>query len=178
METIKNIKNQKEKIISYWSDEKEKAKKAYQEIYDKEKEMLDVCEKAEKTLKDAILKYKTAVTEKTVELSAKALPYKEQEIQDILNDTTISEEEKSNDVELLENLPYFSTNYFPKIKGLNFQKRWNIKVLDEKSVPAYFDDCEIRPIKTAKILEMRKQNPNINIPGIEFYQQENVIIKK
>ena len=73
VETIKNIKNQKEKIISYWSDEKEKAKKAYQEIYDKEKEMLDVCEKAEKTLKDAILKYKTAVTEKRHPMIPKAI---------------------------------------------------------------------------------------------------------
>lgn len=56
---LKSMKNHRKKIVEFWQDAKEAAKKAYKEICLKEKEMLEICDETEKILKNEILCYKT-----------------------------------------------------------------------------------------------------------------------
>ena len=43
--------------------------------------------------------------------------------------------------------------------------------------PCFFDGIEIREINTKKLLEIRKKTPEVKIPGVEFYQDENLVIR-
>lgn len=183
MDFLKNIKQHRNKIMEYWKGAKETAKKTYTEIVTKEKEMLEVCDISENEIKKEILSYKLLMENRAKNLKEESEVFKSQEIQSLLEETQSGNlndeelEEKVNELEMIKNLEPFNTKYFPAIKGLSFQKRWQAKILDGKLVPPYFQDIEIRPIKTSKLLEIRKANPNVKISGIEFYQQETVSIK-
>ena len=59
LEMLKTIKKNKTMISDYWKEAKESAKKTYQNILSKERQMLDICERCEADLKDKILKYDT-----------------------------------------------------------------------------------------------------------------------
>lgn len=61
-EILKAVKKHKENITSYWKSAKALAKKTYQDILLKEKQMLNICENSEKILKDKVLKYKQILT--------------------------------------------------------------------------------------------------------------------
>ena len=57
LEMLKTIKKHKTMITGYWKEAKESAKKTYQNIVSKERQMLDICERCETELKDKVLKY-------------------------------------------------------------------------------------------------------------------------
>ena len=57
------------------------------------------------------------------------------------------------------------------------QKRFKCKVTDNKLVPCFFNEVEIREINTKKLLEIRKENPDVKIPRVKFYHDESVVIK-
>ena len=54
---VKAIKKHREIIIEYWREAKESAKKTYHEISSKEKSMLNICDSAEKSIRDKITRY-------------------------------------------------------------------------------------------------------------------------
>ena len=60
---------------------------------------------------------------------------------------------------------------------ISTQKRFKCRVTDNKLVPCFFDGIEIREINTKKLLEIRKKAPEVKIPGVEFYQDESVVIR-
>ena len=78
---------------------------------------------------------------------------------------------------MIENLERYTEKIFKNQNGISTQKRWQVRILDNKSVPAFFGEIEIREINTKKLLEIRRQNLNVKISGVEFYQVENVLIK-
>ena len=82
-------------------------------------------------------------------------------------------EEKIRQSEIINNLG----EHKPKFEGISFRKTWQVNVIDNKLVPTYYNGEEIRPINTKKLLELRKENPNIKIDGIEFYQSETAIVR-
>lgn len=183
-EIIKAIRKQKERIIEYWKNTKESAKKAYQAISNKEKEMLEICENSEKLLKDKVLNYKQMQEKKQQELIKQAEIERKTQIEKVLNEAMelknqgnykqakmkLAESEKLKHINL-------SLDLFSKENKITTQKRWKCKVTDNKSVPCFFNGVEIREINTKKLLEIRKENPSIKIPGIEFYQEENLVIR-
>lgn len=78
---------------------------------------------------------------------------------------------------MIENLEKYTAKVFQKQDGIITQKRWQVRITDNESVPAFFNGIEIREINTKKLSEIRKENPNVKIPGVEFYQRENIVIK-
>ena len=70
-----------------------------------------------------------------------------------------------------------SLNLHKSQNKINTQKRFKCKVTDNKLVPCFFNEVEIREVNTKKLLEIRKENPGVEIPGVKFYQDESVIIK-
>lgn len=183
-EIIKAIRKQKERIIEYWKNAKESAKKAYQAISNKEKEMLEICENSEKLLKEKILTYKQRQEKRQKELLNQAEDSRKNQLKNILAETSELEkqgkyeeaERKSAESEKLKRIN-LSLDLFSKENKITTQKRWKCKVTDNKSVPCFFNGVEIREINTKKLLEIRKENPSIKIPGIEFYTEENLIIR-
>ncbi len=183
-EVIKAIRKQKERIIEYWKNTKESAKKAYQAISNKEKEMLEICENSEKLLKDKVLSYKQIQEKKQKELLDQAENNRKSQLKSILAE--VSELQKQGDpgqaeIKLSESKKFKRINLtfdlFAKENKITTQKRWKCKVTDNKLVPCFFNGVEIRKINIKKLLEIRKENPNVKIPGMEFYQDESVVIR-
>lgn len=179
-EIIKAIRKQKERIIEYWKNTKESAKKAYQAVLNKEKEMLEICENSEKLLKEKILTY----NQRQKELLNQGENSRKNQLKNILAETSELEkqgkyeeaERKLAESEKLKRIN-LSLDLFSKENKITTQKRWKCKVTDNKSVPCFFDGIEIREINTKKLLEVRKKDPEVTIPGVEFYTEENLIIR-
>ncbi len=183
-EIIKAIRKQKERIIEYWKNTKESAKKAYQAISNKEKEMLEICENSEKLLKEKILTYNQRQEKRQKELIDRAEDSRKNQLKNILAEAFELEkqgkykeaERKLAESEKLKRIN-LSLDLFSKENKITTQKRWKCKVTDNKSVPCFFDGIEIREINTKKLLEVRKKDPEVTIPGVEFYTEENLIIR-
>lgn len=183
-EIIKAIRKQKERIIEYWKNTKESAKKAYQAISNKEKEMLEICENSEKLLKEKILTYNQRQEKRQKELIGRAEDSRKNQFKNILAEASELEkqgkykeaERKLAESEKLKRIN-LSLDLFSKENKITTQKRWKCKVTDNKSVPCFFDGIEIREINTKKLLEVRKKDPEVTIPGVEFYTEENLIIR-
>lgn len=183
-EIIKAIRKQKERIIEYWKNTKESAKKAYQAISNKEKEMLEICENSEKLLKEKILTYNQRQEKRQKELIDQAEDSRKNQLKNILAEASELEkqgkykeaERKLAESEKLKRIN-LSLDLFSKENKITTQKRWKCKVTDNKSVPCFFDGIEIREINTKKLLEVRKKDPEVTIPGVEFYTEENLIIR-
>lgn len=184
-EVLKGVKSHRAKIIEYWKTAKESTKKAYQEIVSKEKQMLSICDKIEKNLKSEILSYKSTQERNALKLSDEAEQYRKQEVEKLLDESIEAQESgdeekaqsKLRQAEMIENLESFTSKIFQSPSGITTQKRWQCRVTDNKLVPAFFNGIEIREISTKKLLELRKVNPGIKIPGVEFYQSENIAIR-
>lgn len=185
IEILQGVKVHREKIIKYWKSPKESAKRAYDEIRSKEKEMLKICDETTKNLKKEILCYKTLQEKKAAKLSIEAEKYRSQEVDKLLNESIeaqqngdeIEAESKFRQAEMIENLEKYTTKYFQKADGMAVQRRWQSRITNHKLVPAYFNGIEIREINTQKLLEIRKQQPSVKIPGVEFYQSETIAIR-
>lgn len=183
-EMIKAIRKHKQIIIEYWKNAKESAKKAYQDISSKEKEMLEVCETSEKLLKDKILKYKQTQDEKQKKLILQAENKQKNRVEEVLNEAINLESQgkyeearlKLAESEKLERIS-LSLGLSKNQNKINTQNRFKCKVTDNKLVPCFFDGIEIREINTKKLLEIRKKTPEVKISGVEFYQDESVVIR-
>lgn len=185
IEILRGIKEHKGKVIDYWKTAKEAARKAYKEIVSKEKEMLEICGEAEANLKNEILIYKRFREQKAIKISDEAEKYRQEEVNKLLNESVEAEqngdketaESKFRQAEMIENLEKYTAKVFQNPDGIITQKRWQVRITDNKSVPVFWGGIEIRETNTKKLLEIRKENPNVQIPGVEFYQMESVVIK-
>ena len=184
IEMLKNIKRHKNMIVDYWKEAKESAKKTYQNIVLKERQMLDICEKCETELKDKILKYdvlKRSYEDKLLKAANRDRMF---EVQELLEEAKVLEErgnlskaeEKFKLAEKLRNTK-ISFDKEKYLKGLLFQERTKCEIIDRKLVPSFFKGLEIREVNTKKILEIKRENPEIDIPGIKFYKEKSVAIR-
>lgn len=183
-DVIRAIRKHKEIIVEYWKNAKESAKKAYQDISLKEKEMLEICDVSEKLLKDKILKYKQIQDEKQKELILQAENERKNQVEEVLNEAVNLENQgkyKEAELKLAESEKLkrisLSLDLSQNENKINTQKRWKCKVTDNKLVPCFFNGIEIREINTKKLLEIKRKNPEVKIPGVEFYKDENLIIR-
>jgi len=181
---VRAIKKHKDIIIEYWREAKESAKKTYHEISSKEKSMLNICDSAEKSIRDKITRYNLLKKACRDEMIHQANKEKTLLIKHILDEAKECQdhgdlqeaEEKFSQAEKLQNIE-ISLSEKSCIKGITTQKRFKCRVTDNKLVPCFFDGVEIREINTKKLLEIRKENPSIQIPGVEFYQEEILMIR-
>lgn len=183
-EILKALKKHKENITNYWKSAKESAKKTYQNILFKEKQMINVCENSEKVLKDKILSYKQIQAIRYQKLINQAEIERKNQIKKVLSEALNlkirgkCEESKLkfSELEKLERAK-LSLNLHKSPNKINTQKRFKCKVTDNKLVPCFFNEVEIREIDTKKLLDIRKENPDIEIPGVKFYIEENLVMR-
>ena len=167
LEILKGIKRHRAKVVEYWYNTKGLARKAYKEICFKEKEMLKICNETERILKNEILSYKAIKEKNATKLSYEAEKHRQQEVDKLLNESVEAQENgdeetskcKLQQAEMIENLEKHTAKIFQKPDGITTQKRWQVRILDNKSVPAFFNEMEIREINLKKLLEIRKLNP-------------------
>ena len=146
--------------------------------------MLSVCEQSEKNLKEKILKYKQTQDEKYQDLISHAEIERRSQVKMILNEAQKLQNQgnfqqaknKFNEAKKLKRIN-LSLDLHQKENKISTQKRFKCKVTDNKLVPCFFDGIEIREINTKKLLEIKRKNSQVEIPGVEFYKEENLIIR-
>ncbi len=184
LEMLKTIRKHKTMISDYWKEAKESAKKTYQNIVSKERQMLDICEKCETDLKDKILKYDTLRKSYENRLLKEANRDRMFEVQELLEEAKVFQEKgdlprAEERFKLAEKLAHIKIDFDKEkyLKGLLFQERTKCEIVDNKLVPSFFNGLEIREVNTKKILEIKHKNPEIDIPGIKFYKEKSVAVR-
>lgn len=184
LEMLKTIKKHKTMITDYWKEAKESAKKTYQNIVSKERQMLDICERCETELKDKVLKYVMLKKSYESKLLKEADKDRMFEVQELLEEAKVLEEKgdlpkAEEKFKLAEKLAHVKISFDKEkyLKGLLFQERTKCEIVNNKLVPPFFKGFEIREINTKKILEIKHKNPEIDIPGIKFYKEKSVAIR-
>lgn len=145
---IKQVKAEhKEEIANYHN--------LHKEAKAKEKEALEPLEKAKEVLKKAIGTYMSEQDKKRLEAEKK-----QQEEIDFYGVALTEIEDK------------------PKLNGTHVRKTWKARVVDESKVPVKFGNHVIRPIDISKLNDIAKfEEGKAVIDGVEFYQEETVVIK-
>ena len=184
LEMLKTIRKHKTMIADYWKEAKESAKKTYQNIVSKERQMLDICERCETDLKDKILKYDTLRKSYENKLLKEANRDRMFEVQELLEEAKVFQEKgdlprAEERFKLAEKLAHIKIDFDKEkyLKGLLFQERTKCETVDNKLVPSFFKGLEIREINTKKILEIKHKNTEINIPGIKLYKEKSVAVR-
>ena len=184
-EFLKRVKGTEKEVKSYWKPAKDAAAKAHKEICQKEKAMLSICESAEKVLKTKMLAYSQKVEADRRAAEEAARKAAQEESDRLLAEA--AKAEKSGDsasatvnmamAEQMENVKPAVQVAAPKVQGVSTKKVWKVRVNDEKAVPAYANGICIRPIDERALLQLRKLNPNVEIPGCEFFQTEQLAVR-
>jgi hypothetical protein len=141
-------------VKSNHKDEIAKYHELHKEAKAKEKEELKPLENAKVILKNAIGKYMKEVEQRQLELS------KQQEEEQELFGEIITKESK------------------PDLQGTHVRKTWKARVIDESKVPVMYGNHVIRTIDMSKLNDIAKYTQGqAVIDGVEFYQDESVIIR-
>lgn len=182
---LKRIKGAEKEVKSYWKPAKDAAAKAHKEICAKEKAMLSICESAEQTLKQKMLTYSTKIEAERRAAEEAARKAAQEESDRLLAEAAKAEE--SGDTmqatanmamaEQVESIKPAVQVAAPKVQGVSKKKIWKVQVIDAEKVPRYIAGICIRPIDERALLQLRKLNPNIEIPGVTFFQTEQLAIR-
>ncbi len=184
-ELLKQVKQMQKTITAYWEPMRVSAKKTYDDVLAKKKEMLEPMNAAEKVLKKKMGAY-------TLDLERKARE-KEEERRKEAEEAAAKKLEEAVELEsrgdvgaaefaMVEAEMY--DNYAdtvtikaeaPKVSGVSSQKTWKIKAIDSSKVPVMFNGVELRPVDEKAVLRLVKASKGqISIPGVEI--EEDVVL--
>lgn len=128
--------------------------KLHKEAKAKEKEELKPLEDAKKLIADAIGKYMKTVEQRQLEIKKQ-----QQEEQEILGEV-VTQEKKL------------------ELGGTHVRKTWKARIVDESKVPVMYGNHVIRTIDMSKLNDIAKyEQGKAEIPGVEFYQEDTVVIR-
>lgn len=174
------IKRRAKQMKDYWKPTKEAAKAAHAQVCQREKEMLAPLEEAEKAIKASMAGYQMAVQIARVQAEREAMRRQQEERDRLLAEA--AEAEKSGDMqgamvgmamaEMVEDMKAPSTVSFEQARGTSTRRRWRARVIDERAVPAYAGDVEIRRIDQGALDRLAAMSKGtVQISGVEFYQE-------
>lgn len=164
---LKDIKARIKAVKDYWKAPKAAAQAAHKTLVDREKQMLKPLEDAEATVKKIMLAYTTEQQRKRQEEQARLAALAAQAEQQGDADGAAFMREMSAAVE-----PVQPTG------GVSVRTTWKARVTDPKKVPAYFNGYELREINMTALNGLARQyEGGLDIPGVEFYQDETLTVR-
>lgn len=185
---LKQVKALQKQIKDYWEPLRVSAKKAYDDVLAKKKEMLDPVDGAEKILKRKMGDY---LIEK--ERIAKAIEEQkrreaEAEMQRKLaeaaeHETAGRTDEAEFAMAEAEVYDQFAANVSvkaekPTMQGVSTVKSWKVEVVDNAKVPVMMGGVELRPVDTAAVLRLVKMmDGKIEIPGIKITEDVSLRVR-
>ncbi len=182
---LKRVKGAEREVKSYWKPAKDAAAKAHKEICAKEKTMLSICESAEQTLKQKMLAYSTKIEAERHAAEEQARKAAQKESDRLLAEAAKAEESGDSAsatanmaiAEQVSTIAPVAHVAAPKVTGVSTKKVWKVRVDDAKAVPAYVAGICIRPVDEKAIMQLHRLNPNVEIPGVAFFQTEQLAIR-
>lgn len=128
--------------------------KLHKEAKAKEKEELKPLEEAKKLIADAIGKYMKILEQRQLEIK------KQQEEEKEILGEVVTQEKKL------------------ELGGTHVRKTWKARIVDESKVPVMYGNHVIRTIDMSKLNDIAKyEQGKAEIPGVEFYQDDTVVIR-
>lgn len=181
---LKQVKAMQKKVKEYWEPLRVSAKKAYDNVLAKKKEMTDPIDGAEKILKRKMGDYTMEQERKAREEEERRRREAQAEIDRKLEEAAKLEsqgDKTGSDFAMAEAEVYdqYASGVSvqaqrPKVSGVSTSKTWKIKSIDPSKVPIFFNGVELRPVDTAAVLRMVKSSKGqISIPGVEI--EEDVV---
>lgn len=174
------IKRRAKQMKDYWKPTKDASKAAHAQVCQREKEMLAPLEEAEKAIKASMAGYQMAVQIARLQAEQEAKRRQQEERDRLLAEA--AEAEKSGDMqgamvgmamaEMVEDMKAPSTVSFEQARGTSTRRRWRARVIDERAVPAYAGDVEIRRIDQGALDRLAAMSKGTaQVSGVEFYQE-------
>lgn len=182
---LKRVKGAKKQVEDYWKEPISKAFEAHRALTAKRQQMIGVCESAEKVMKRKMLIYSQKI-EAERRAAEEAARKAAQEESDRLLAEAAKAEESGDTMQATANMAMAEQVssikpavqvFKPKVQGVSTKKVWKVRVNDAKAVPAYVSGVCVRPIDERALLQLRKLNPGIEIPGVTFFQTEQLAIR-
>lgn len=149
------VKDLADEVEAKYKDEIAKYNKLHKDALAKKKAELKPLEDAKKIIKKAIGEYMKIVEQRQLEEQKQ-----QQEEQNLFGEVVSAKKEE------------------PNIGGTHVRKTWKARVIDEDKVPIKYGKMVIRQIDQKKLNEIAKyEEGKAEIPGVEFYQDETVVIR-
>jgi ribosomal protein S12 len=182
---LKNIKTSKQKFIDFFAPSKKATDAAHKAVVANEKACTGPCDKAESIIKRKMLSFSQKIEAERRAAEEAARKAAQEESDRLLAEAAKAEE--SGDTmqatasmtmaEQVDSIKPAVQVAAPKVTGVSTKKVWKVRVNDAKAVPAYVSDVCVRPIDERALLQLRKLNPGIEIPGVTFFQTEQLAVR-
>lgn len=182
---LKRVKGAKKQVEDYWQEPIQKAFEAHRALTAKRQQMIGVCESAEKVMKSKMLVYSQKIEAERRAAEEQARKVAQEESDRLLAEAAKAEE--SGDTmqatvnmamaEQMESVKPAVQVATPKVTGVSTKKVWKIRITDENAIPAYANGICIRPVDERAVMQLHRLNPNVEIPGCEFFQTEQLAVR-
>lgn len=187
-ELAKQVKGMQKKVKEYWEPLRVSAKRAYDNVLAKKKQMMDPLEGAEAILKRKMGDFTREQQRKARELEEQLRREAQAEMERKLTEAAAAEgsgDQAAADFAMAEAEVYeayaatvSAPVQKPKATGISTQKTWKIKSIDSGKVPISCNGVELRPVDTAAVLRLIKScKGEVSIPGVVFEEDVTVSVR-
>lgn len=182
-EYVKEVKRTQKRVTDYWEPLRVDAKKSYDNVLARKKEMLSPLESAEKILRGKIDAYLKAKEEERRRREEEMRRLAREEMERKLEEAARAEAKGDAvgaefaiiEAEIMDDVYQNSkpVEYTPpKAKGVSVRKDWEITGIDPSKVPVEIAGAVIRPVDEKLVLKLiRATKGAIEIPGIRFEEK-------
>ena len=186
IQAIRGIKVISNNIIAYFKPIKDEANTIHKTICGYESDASSPLTKAESVIKVKMASYQSEQRKAAQEAAEAAARIRQREADALLEKAVTAEQSGDSlsaaimqdmavQAEAMTVLPVVSSAY--QIKGVSTRKTWKAKIVDEKLVPVEIAGMIIRPVDMKALNSLASTSKGkISVPGVEFYQDENITV--
>lgn len=184
-EFLKSVKATAKKVKEYWEPLRISAKKTYDDVLAKKKEMVTPLESAEKILKSTMATYLSEQEKKRKAQEEALRKLAQAEVDKKLDEAAelqeqgdlVGAEYAMTEAEVYDDASVSAvvSKSVKKVKGVSTRKDWKIKSIDASKVPIDIAGIVIRPVDEKAVLKLIKSsNGTVVIPGIEYKETVSI----
>ena len=182
---LKRVKAAKKQVEDYWREPIQKAFEAHRALTAKRQQMIGVCESAEKVMKRKMLTYSQKIEAERRAAEEQARKAAQEESDRLLAEAAKAEESGDSasatvNMAMAEQVSSIAPAVqvaAPKVAGVSKKKVWKCCITDSSKVPVAVCGVCIRPIDTKAVMQLHRLNPNVEIPGVTFFQTEQLAVR-
>lgn len=187
-ELTKDVKRLQKSVEEYWEPLRVSAKRTYDDVLAKKKQMIDPLKAAEKNLKSKMSEYANAKERQrkaqeealrkiaAIEIEKKLTEAAEAEKvgDSIAAEVAMAEAEVMEGVSISGSVGAISI----KAAGVSQSKSWKITNISSEIVPSTFAGVVIRPVDEKSVMKLIKESHGtITIPGIEYEEVISISVR-
>ncbi len=185
----RSIKAKQAQVKEFFEPMRMSAKRAYDEVLSRKKQMLDPLESAEKIVKQTMSEYRMEEERRRKAAEEAARKEAEEAAKKKLDEAADLEKAGNyeaaayamSDAEVMDDYAKTGIAYSvpAKTAGVSVKKDWEIESVDPALVPISVSGYEIRPVDLKAVLRLvRTTNGMIQIPGIKIKETNVVSLRK